>query len=493
MFTVCIMEQIQKVGVDHVQILLVCGIFAILFYAVYLMNSNLTLISLAFAAGIMFYQLLSARGKLSSKFKYGSRLPSPFAVMMIALPFVLGTVAAYEGFAIWGSPTRIIILWGMTITFWSTLMFVPLSVYSKFRENMQPDPTTYPSLSILVPAYNEEKVIARTIEGLLDTNYPDKEIIVIDDGSKDDTLKIANTYKTKIKVLHKENGGKASALNHGIAFARGEIIAIVDADTIVGRDALKQLVKGFSTGKEDVAAVAGNIKVRNRMNWLTWSQALEYVAGIEIIRRAFDFFGSITIVPGALGAFKKTALEDVGTYHKDTLVEDFDATIKVLKSGFVVQGSTASTAYTEAPQTFQDFFKQRKRWYRGNLQVLTRHAEALFNPRYAFLYRIAFPFMIISMVVLPFAGLAVVITSIYELLTGDWIFVAEMFGLFITLQTLMSALAVRIDREDPRLILFSPFLVIGYKQIVDILLIKGTLETIFKAKTSWTSARRIGV
>src|ERR1700687_2843232 len=187
------------------------------------MKTNLTLVSLAFAAFIMFYQLLSARGNLSSKFKYGARLPSPFAAIMIALPFVLGTVAAYEGFAIWESPARIIILWGMTITFWSTLMFVPLAVYSKFKEDLKPEPSTYPTLSILVPAYNEEKVIARTIEGLLDTDYPDKEIIVIDDGSKDDTLKIANTYKNKVKVLHKENGGKASALNHGIAFAKGEI------------------------------------------------------------------------------------------------------------------------------------------------------------------------------------------------------------------------------------------------------------------------------
>jgi poly-beta-1,6 N-acetyl-D-glucosamine synthase len=486
------MTGIKTVKVDHIQILLVCAIFSVLFFTVYLMKTNLTLVSLAFAAFIMFYQLLSARGNLSSKFKYGARLPSPFAVIMIALPFVLGTVAAYEGFAIWESPARIIILWGMTITFWSTLMFVPLAVYSKFKEDLKPEPSTYPTLSILVPAYNEEKVIARTIDGLLDTDYPDKEIIVIDDGSKDDTLKIANTYKTKVKVLHKENGGKASALNHGIAFAKGEIVAIVDADTIVGRNALKQLVRGFS-GDKNIAAVAGNIKVRNRVNWLTWSQSLEYVAGIEIIRRAFDFFGSITIVPGALGAFRKTALEDVGTYHKDTLVEDFDATIKVLKSGFVISGSTASTAYTEAPQSFHDFYKQRKRWYRGNLQVLSRHAETLFNPRYAFLYRIAFPFMIISMIVLPFAGIVVIVTSIYEVLIGDWMFVVEMFGLFILLQTLMSALAVRIDREDPRLILFSPFLVIGYKQMVDVLLIFGCLQEVFRTKAKWTSAKRIGV
>jgi len=476
---------------DPIQIILICAIFAALFVTVYITNSNLTLISLAFAGFIIFYQLLSARS-LSSKFKYGKKLPSPFAIIMIVLPVVLASVASYEGYTIWSSPARIIILWGMTITFWSTLMFVPLAVYSKYREDLVPEPLEYPSLSVLVPAYNEEKVIARTIEGLLETEYPKKEIIIIDDGSKDKTLEIANRYKSKVKVLHKENGGKASALNYGIAFAGGEIIAIVDADTIIGRQGLKQIVKGFGRDGK-VAAVAGNIKVRNRMNWLTWTQALEYVAGIEIVRRAFDFFGSITIVPGALGAYKKSTLDEVGTFHSDTLVEDFDATVKVLKSGFVIQGSTTATAYTEAPQSLHDFYKQRKRWYRGNLQVLQRHSETVFNPRYAFLHRIAFPFMIISMVVLPFAGLAVTATAIWEVITGDWFFVLQMYTLFIILQSLLSALAVRIDRDDLRLILFSPFLVLGYKQLIDILLVKGTLDTLFKTKTKWTRAKRIGV
>lgn len=486
------MSQAQRSRIDPVQILLVCGIFAMLFFVTYLMKTSLTIVSLGFAFVIILYQLLTARGKSGAKFQYGKKFPAPFALLMISLPFVLATVAAYDGYTTWPSPSKMVILWGMTITFWSTILFVPLSVYSKFKEDSQPDLLVYPKISILVPAYNEEKVIARTIEGLLEAPYPDKEIIIIDDGSKDGTLKIANTYKNKVKVLHKENGGKASALNYGIAFTKGEIIVIVDADTIVSRNSLKQIVKGFSINK-NVAAVAGNIKVRNRMNWITWTQALEYVAGIEIVRRAFDYFGSITIVPGALGAFKKQTLEQVGTYHKDTLVEDFDTTIKVLKSGFVIQGSTSATAYTEAPQTLHDFYKQRKRWYRGNLQVLSRHMETLFNPRYAFLYKIAFPFMMISMIVLPFAGMIVLATSIYEIIIGDWVFVAMMYVLFSILQTLMSALAVRIDRDDPRLVLFSPFLVLGYKQIVDFMLVKGTLEAILKTKTKWTSAKRVGV
>jgi poly-beta-1,6 N-acetyl-D-glucosamine synthase len=485
-------SETSKGKTDPVQIILVCAIFGVLFFTAYLMATYLIIVSLAFAGVIIFYQLVSARGSLSSKFKYKKKLVSPFAIIMIVLPIVLAFVAAYEGYSLWGAPNRIIILWGMTITFWSTMMFVPLSVYSKYKESMTPDPVSYPSVSVLVPAYNEEKVIARTIEGLIATDYPDMEIIVIDDGSKDRTLEIATRYKDNAKVLHKENGGKASALNYGLAYAKGDVIVIVDADTIIGREAIKQLVKGFGMDPH-VAAIAGNIKVRNRMNWLTRCQALEYVAGIEIIRRAFDFFGSITIVPGALGAFRRTALEEVGAYHKDTLVEDFDATIKVLKSGMVIQGSTNSTAYTEAPQALHDFYNQRKRWYRGNTQVLSRHMEAIFNPRYAFLYKLAFPFMFISMIVLPFAGVSVIVTSIIEILTGDALFVLSLFLLFMLLQCLQSALAIRIDRDDPKLILYSPFLVLGYKQLVDALLIKATLESIFKRKAVWTSAKRVGV
>ncbi len=486
------MSHLSNKKLDPYTIIITCAIFILLFSTAYLMSTTATMVAMISAVAITFYQLLSARGRISSGFKYGKKIPSVFAIFTVFLPIILGVVASYEGYSLWQSPLRILVLWGLTMTFWSNMLFVPMAVYSKYKEDQQSQLVAYPSLSIIVPAYNEERVIARTIEGLIETDYPKKEIIVIDDGSKDNTLEIARQYKDRVKILHKENGGKASALNYGLSYAKGEVIVIVDADTIIGRESLKELVRGFAVDK-NVAAIAGNIKVRNRMNWLTWCQALEYVAGIQIVRRAFDYFGSITIVPGALGAFRRSALEQVGTYHKDTLVEDFDATIKVLKSGFVISGSTRSTAYTEAPQTLHDFSKQRKRWYRGNLQVLSRHSDALMNPRYAFLYRIAFPFMILAMIVMPFAGLAVIVNTIIAVIEGDGIFIMEIFALFITLQYLQSALAVRIDGDDPKLIAYAIFLVIGYKQLVDFLLIKGIFDSMIGKKAIWTSASRTGV
>jgi len=295
-----------------------------------------------------------------------------------------------------------------------------------------------------------------------------------------------------VKVLHKENGGKATALNYALTFSKGEIIAVLDADTLASRNSITEIVKIFENDK-DIAAVAGNIKVRNKVNWITWCQALEYVAGIQIARRAFDLFGAITIVPGALGSFRRSILLESGAYDKETIVEDFDTTVKILKSGMIVRGTTKSIAYTEAPNTVKDFYKQRMRWYRGNLQVLLKHRNALTNPRFGFLQKLAFPYMLIAMIILPITSFVVLAVAILALIGGDHIFVLASFGFFIALQYLITALAVRIDGDDPKLILYAVFANFGYKQLLDYILLRQAFATLFKRKATWTSAKRIGL
>lgn len=393
-------DKIIKAKKDPIQFVLVGMIFVFLIASVYFILGPISMIAMGLGGGLTVYHMIGATGKLYSKNKPGARAPSAFMLFLLASPFVIGALIAYEGYTLLESPTRIILLWAMTISFWSTMLFVPMAVLSKYKEDIQPDVKSYPKISVIIPAYNEEKVIANTIEGLLETKYPKKEIIFVDDGSKDKTLKIANQYKDKIKVLHKENGGKATAINYGVLYSTGEIIVIVDADTIIGRQSLKEIVKGFEIN-EHVAAVAGNIKVRNRTNWITKCQALEYITGIQIVRRAFDVFGSITIVPGALGAFKKSFLKEAGAYGKETIVEDFDQTIKLLKAGLITQGSSKATAYTEAPNTIRDFVAQRKRWYRGNIQALKRHSDALTNPRFGYLQKLSLPYLFLGMVIPP--------------------------------------------------------------------------------------------
>lgn len=485
-------NRIQKTNIDLVQVLITMTIFVFLVTSAYFILGPLSMIAMGMGGSLLIYHLISAHSKAYSKNKPGSRGPSVFLLFLLASPFIIGTVIAYEGYSLSESPVRIILLWAMTISFWSTMLFVPMAVFSKHREELQPELQFYPTVSIIIPAYNEEKVIIHTIEALLETKYPKKEIIFVDDGSKDRTLDIAMQYKDKITVLHKENGGKASALNYGLVYAKGEIVVIVDADTIIGRNSLKEMMKGFQVN-EHVAAVAGNIKVRNRVNIITKCQALEYITGIQIVRRAFDIFGSITIVPGALGAFKKSFLLEAGAYGKDTIVEDFDQTIKLLKAGLITQGSTKATAYTEAPNTLHDFIEQRKRWYRGNIQVLIRHIDALTNPRYGHLQRLSFPYLMLGMLVTPIIGFVATINAIVGVIQGDGWYVLQVMAIFTVVHYLMSALAIRIDNEDPKLLWHAGFLIFGFKQLVDFLLLKAIIEQITKKKATWTSAKRIGI
>ncbi|MEK0348093.1 MAG: glycosyltransferase, partial [Nitrosopumilus sp.] len=458
----------------------------------YLLIGSFSLVAMILGGALVLYQLLDAKKWGTKKFRTGRKIPAVFPMFLLFLPFGLAGILAFEGYTAWESGYRAVILWGLTLVFWSTLLMIPLAVYSKNKEDNIPTTPHTPLVTIIIPAYNEEKVIANTIESTLEINYPNKDIIVVDDGSKDNTLLIAKKYQDKgVKVLHKINGGKASALNLALTFAKGELIAVLDADTLASRNSLTEIVKVFENEK-DIAAVAGNIKVRNKKNWITWCQALEYVAGIQIARRAFDLFGAITIVPGALGCFRKSVLVDAGGYDKETIVEDFDTTVKILKSGMIVRGTTKSVAYTEAPNTIRDFYNQRIRWYRGNLQVVAKHRDALKNPRFGYLQKLAFPHMLIAMIVLPITGFVVLASAILALIEGDTLFVITSFGFFIVLQYLINAMAVRLDGDDPKLILYSVFFNFGYKQLLDFILLWAAISQLFKRKAKWTSAKRIG-
>ncbi len=481
----------KKFRADPVQILLTAAIFVFLSGTIYYILGPISVVAMSIGGILSLYHIFSARSKPFSQHKEGRKRPSILLLVLIGSPFVMGGLVAYEGTTLFESPSRIILLWAMTISFWTTMLFVPMSVLSKHRENLQPPLNHYPKVSVIIPAYNEEKVIQATLESMVETHYPRKEIIFVDDGSTDKTLEIAKQFKDNVTVLHKDNGGKASALNYGLVYAKGEVIVVVDADTIIGRNSIKEIVKGFEVNQH-VAAVAGNIKVRNRVNWITKCQALEYLTGIQVIRRAFDTFGTITVVPGALGAFKKSCVSGTGAYGKETIVEDFDQTIKLLKAGLITQGSVKAVAYTEAPSTLSDFAKQRKRWYRGNIQVLKRHSDALTNPRFGYLQKLALPYLFLGMIITPIIGFTALANVIFGVLSGDAWWVLEAAGIFTVVHFLMSALAIRIDDEDPKLLVYAGFLLFGFKQIVDFLLLKAMFEQLTGKKATWTSAKRIG-
>jgi len=366
------------------------------------------------------------------------------------------------------------------------------------------------------------KCIAGTVETLLEAYYPAlKEIIVIDDGSTDGTYELVKPYSARgVKVVQRPQGGKAAALNTGLQFAQGEVIICVDADSMVSRTALFEIVKRFDDPA--VTAVAGNVKVLNRNKFLTACQALEYIFDINISRRAMDIFGAVIVVPGCLGAFRADILRGTGGWDKQIIVEDFDTTVKLFKSGAfditnpiapvvlqhpdldvaakgtktgskVVQASSAAIVYTEAPETLKGLWKQRLRWYRGNFQTLLKHKDAFSNPRFGTLYTLAFPYLLISMLFVPITMIVIVISAVLAILAGDVILLLMIFGVFLLLQFVVSILAIELDDEDLKLAVFAPFFVIGYKHILDAVKMKAAFDVITKQRMGWDKLDRIGL
>jgi cellulose synthase/poly-beta-1,6-N-acetylglucosamine synthase-like glycosyltransferase/spore germination protein YaaH/peptidoglycan/xylan/chitin deacetylase (PgdA/CDA1 family) len=265
-------------------------------------------------------------------------------------------------------------------------------------------PTSFaPAVSVVIPAYNEEKVISQTIDSLLAQQYAgEMEIIVVDDGSRDATYQRARATHGEhalVRVFTKPNGGKASALNFGIAHALHEIIIALDADTLFARDTVAELVQPLAEAR--VAAVAGNAKVGNRINLVTRWQALEYVTSQNLDRRAFSLLDCITVVPGAVGAWRRSVIHQVGGFREDTLAEDQDLTLAVRRAGYSVAYADGAVALTEAPDTLRALARQRFRWSFGTLQCAWKHRQTLFRRQYGTLGWIALPNVWLFQLLLP--------------------------------------------------------------------------------------------
>jgi peptidoglycan-N-acetylglucosamine deacetylase len=318
-----------------------------------------------------------------------------------------------------------------------------------------------PLVSIIVPAYNEEVNAVSSLKNLLKTDYPNFEIIFVDDGSKDATYK--NVYEAyqgfpKVKVLTKPNGGKASALNFGIQESQAEFVVCIDADTKLLPDAVSKLMMHFFSpqGKDrsEVGAVAGNVKVGNQVNLLTKWQAIEYVSSQNFDRRAFSYLNIITVVPGAIGAFRKKAISDAGGFTTDTLAEDCDLTIRILRCNYVVENEANAIAMTEAPETLKMFFKQRFRWSFGVMQTFWKNRDLLFNWRYKRLGWLAMPniliFQYIITSIIPLADFFMIV----GLLTGNYTKIGFYYVVFLLVDVAVALLAYSFEKEKKSALLW---------------------------------------
>ncbi len=438
------------------------------------------------------YFLFAARQAHKSKIRKPSRHITILAVLsMLIIPVIVGWLTLYLGYL---SIATALLATALTVEFFSNYLALPLCVYHRYLElNMTLSPIyRWPVVTLVVPAHNEEKVIERCIEAILEIDYPKKEVIVVDDGSTDKTYQLASKYRTKgVKVIHRETaGGKSGALNTGILIAEGEVIITCDADSMIARGALKKIVSRFQD--PTVSAVAGNVKVLNRTNLVTKCQALEYIVNENIYRRVFDIFGVVPVVPGPLASFRKRTLKEIGFYDRDTLTEDFDITVKLLKTQRVVQALSDANVYTEAPVTWKDFIKQRTRWNRGTFQTIIKHRNVFGNPRFGYLRNLTFQYIILSMVFVPFVSIASLIVIFFAVLTGYALQVLLVMAVFILIQTTYSFLAIMMDEEDLKLAVFSPLFVVGYKEVRNFIKIKSLFDILSRRELKWGTLTRVG-
>ncbi len=303
------------------------------------------------------------------------------------------------------------------------LMLASLAIYAEYTDHMEPpdgDQSEWVKatfVSVIIPAYNEAKVIESSVRRVLSSTGVDLEIIVVDDGSKDGTSDVmtrAFAEEPRVRLITQANTGKAHAVNNGIAASKGEIIIALDADTQFEAETIARLVRWFV--RPEIGAVAGNAKVGNRFNFVTRWQAVEYVTSQNLERSALAMFGAMMVVPGAVGAWRRKALAEVGGYPQNTLAEDQDLTIAVQRAGWQVAYDQEAVAWTESPESFASLTKQRFRWAFGTLQCLWKHQKivstrkprglALIGVPQAWLFQIGFS------VVSPLIDLALVVNVI---------------------------------------------------------------------------------
>ena len=368
------------------------------------------------------------------------------------------------------------------------------------------DPETGPLVSVLIPCFNEEKVIAASVARILESEWKNLEVLVLDDGSKDGTaqaVREAHGDNPRVTLLSFENGGKARAVNRGLAVAKGEYVVALDADTLFPPKTIGRLVRWFQDPK--IGAVAGNAIVGNRVNMVTRWQALEYVTAQNLERRALATLGAVTVVPGAVGAWRKSVLDDLGGYPADTLAEDQDLTIACQRAGWKVAFDPAAQAFTEAPDTVGGLLKQRFRWSFGTLQCVWKHRKALFNPKTPALGFVALPqiwlFQILLAVAAPLVDLAVVwslISGVYGALahpvewSPDDTFRSLLYwAVFILVDLSAGALGMALEKRAPWGDLpYLPVQRFGYRQLMYYVVVKSVLTAARGGRVGWGKLER---
>jgi peptidoglycan-N-acetylglucosamine deacetylase len=379
-----------------------------------------------------------------------------------------------------------------------------LALIEKLRPDHAVMPAPPPGVTVLIPAHNEESVIVQTVNSVLFSDLKDLRIIVVDDGSSDRTGELLDTNfsrNPRVRIIHQVNRGKAAALNLAMSLADTEIVVTIDADTEIEPDAISKLIRHFSDPK--VGAAAGNVKVGNRSRWLTRWQALEYITSQNMEKRAFDLLNCITVVPGALGAWRKKAIEAAGGITADTVAEDADLTIAIRRLGWRVIYDEEAVAWTEAPETAGQLIRQRFRWTFGTLQSFWKHGDTLLRPKYGTLGWIALPNIFVFQLILPLIspvidlmffgslllwGLAQFrVTRLPQLWTSADVEKSLLFFLgFMLIDILTCVVAFALERKEDWTLLIPVLLQrFYYRQLMYVVLFRSVKEAVSGRPVGW--------
>jgi cellulose synthase/poly-beta-1,6-N-acetylglucosamine synthase-like glycosyltransferase/peptidoglycan/xylan/chitin deacetylase (PgdA/CDA1 family) len=378
-----------------------------------------------------------------------------------------------------------------------TLGLILLFLYRwvRFEEIRDFAQTDGPGVSILVPAYNEQENIRATLESLIRTNYRTHEIIVIDDGSKDGTAAevqamIDSHPEDNIRLISIENGGKANALNVGMKVSKYDLIVVLDADAVLDPEAVSYFVPHFAN--PNVAAVAGRVRTTNSSNLIDTFQKVEYAIGQNIDKTAFSTINAIGVVPGPAGAWRKEHLLELGGFHPDTLAEDQEMTISLLRADRRVLYEARAVSYTETPHTIRDFLKQRFRWVYGTMQCFWKHKAVVVERPLSNTTLVVMPNILIYNIFLPLTYPLADSALIIGLIFGEWNSLILPFLIFTTVDLLYAMWGLRGEPGKWKLMLAVPLQRIVYRQLLYYTVYKGLVRALEGSGSTWNKFTKTG-
>ncbi|MFD5627746.1 bifunctional polysaccharide deacetylase/glycosyltransferase family 2 protein [Streptomyces sp. NPDC127072] len=352
-------------------------------------------------------------------------------------------------------------------------------------------PTVTRPVTVIVPAYNEKECIANTLKSLAKSTHP-IEIIVVDDGSTDGTKEIAESLgMPNVRVIRQENAGKPAALNNGVRKASYDIVVMMDGDTVFEPDAVHQLVQPFAD--PEIGAVAGNAKVGNRNTIIGAWQHIEYVMGFNLDRRMYDLLRCMPTIPGAIGAFRRDAVLEVGGMSEDTLAEDTDITIAMHRGGWRVVYQEHAIAWTEAPGSLKQLWSQRYRWSYGTMQALWKHRKSLTDKGPSGRFgRVGMPLVVIFQIVTPIFAPLIDVFTIYSMIFVDFQAALLAWLAVLGVQLFCAAYAFRLDKEQYRYLAMMPLQQLAYRQMMYLVLIHSSVTALTGGRLRWQKLKRTG-